>query len=86
VFLSPEGKLSHGHFLPNPFQFLFRFDIQHVFLVEPACGISIEVAKKAVKDWMSKKHQEYWESLTGLTSKGTYTRALCQKNEGSVKT
>jgi hypothetical protein len=24
------------------------------------------VAKKAVTDWMSRKHQEYWESLTGL--------------------
>jgi hypothetical protein len=33
---------------------------------EPACGISIGVAKKAVRDWMSRKHQEYWESLTGL--------------------
>jgi hypothetical protein len=33
---------------------------------EPACGISIGVAKKAVRDWMSRKHQEYRESLTGL--------------------
>jgi hypothetical protein len=33
---------------------------------EPACGISIGLAKKAVRDWMSRKHQEYWESLTGL--------------------
>jgi hypothetical protein len=33
---------------------------------EPACGVSIGVAKKAVRDWMSRKHQEYWESLTGL--------------------
>jgi hypothetical protein len=33
---------------------------------EPACGISIGVAKKAVRDWMSRKHQEHWESLTGL--------------------
>jgi hypothetical protein len=45
---------------------------------EPACDITIGVAKKAVRDWMSRKHQEYWESLTGLkTGKGTYTRALC---------
>jgi hypothetical protein len=33
---------------------------------EPACGIAIGVAKKVVRDWMSRKHQEYWESLTGL--------------------
>jgi hypothetical protein len=26
----------------------------------------MRVAKKAVRDWMSRKHQEYWESLTGL--------------------
>jgi ribonuclease HI len=32
----------------------------------PVCGISIGVAKKAVRDWMSRKHKEYWESVTGL--------------------
>jgi ribonuclease HI len=54
---------------------------------EPACSISIGVTRKAVRDWMSKKHQEYWVSLTGLkTGKGAYTRALYQKNKGSVKT
>jgi hypothetical protein len=46
---------------------------------EPACGIAIGVAKKAVRDWMSRKHQEYWEFLTGL-------RQAKGKNEGSVKT
>jgi hypothetical protein len=33
---------------------------------EPACAISIGVAKKVIRDWMSRKHQEHWESLTGL--------------------
>jgi hypothetical protein len=33
---------------------------------EPACGISFGVAKRAVKDWMNKKHIKQWESLTGL--------------------
>jgi hypothetical protein len=33
---------------------------------EPACGISVGVATKAVRDWTSRKHTEYWESLTGL--------------------
>jgi hypothetical protein len=35
---------------------------------EPACGISIGAAKKAARDWMRRNHQEYWESLTGLTT------------------
>jgi hypothetical protein len=46
---------------------LARTGSEHPFIgPEPACGISIGVAKKAVIDWMSRKHQEYWESLTGL--------------------
>jgi ribonuclease HI len=26
---------------------------------EPACGISVGVAKKAVRDWTSRNHKEY---------------------------
>jgi hypothetical protein len=33
---------------------------------EPACGISVGVAKKAVRDWTSRNHKEYRESITGL--------------------
>jgi hypothetical protein len=33
---------------------------------EPACGISVGVAKKAVSDWTSRNHKKYWESVTGL--------------------
>jgi hypothetical protein len=33
---------------------------------EPACGISIGVAKKAVTDWTKRNHNKYWESTTGL--------------------
>jgi hypothetical protein len=33
---------------------------------EPACGISIGVAKKAVRDWTNRNHTELWESTTGL--------------------
>jgi hypothetical protein len=33
---------------------------------EPACGISIEVAKRAVRDWTNKNHIKQWESITGL--------------------
>jgi hypothetical protein len=31
---------------------------------EPACGIAIGVAKKAVRDWMKRNHKKHWESTT----------------------
>jgi D-arabinose 5-phosphate isomerase GutQ len=31
---------------------------------EPARGISVGVAKKAVRDWTKRNHKKYWESLT----------------------
>jgi hypothetical protein len=33
---------------------------------EPACGISIGVAKKAIRDWTMVNNKKYWRSLTGL--------------------
>jgi hypothetical protein len=46
---------------------LARTGSEHPFIgPEPACGISVGVAKKAVRDWTSRKHKEYWETLTGL--------------------
>jgi hypothetical protein len=33
---------------------------------EAACGISIGVAKKAVRDWKNRNHIKQWESKTGL--------------------
>jgi hypothetical protein len=46
---------------------LARTGSEHPFIEpEPACGISIGVSKKAVRDWTSRNHKEYWESLTGL--------------------
>jgi hypothetical protein len=33
---------------------------------EPACSISIGVAKKAVMDWINRNHKKYWESVIGL--------------------
>jgi hypothetical protein len=34
--------------------------------LEPDCSISIEDAKKAVRDWTNRNHKEYWEPTTGL--------------------
>jgi hypothetical protein len=34
---------------------------------EPACNISMGVAKKAVRDWAIRNHRKhYWDSLSGL--------------------
>jgi hypothetical protein len=45
---------------------LARTGSEHPFTgPEPACGISFGVAKRAVKDWMNKKHTKYWESIMG---------------------
>jgi hypothetical protein len=33
---------------------------------EPAYGISIGVAKRAVRDWTNRNHTKQWESTTGL--------------------
>jgi hypothetical protein len=40
---------------------------EHLFIgTEPACGISVGVAKKVVREWTNRNHKEYWESTTGL--------------------
>jgi hypothetical protein len=63
---------------------LARKGSEHLFIQpEPACGISIGAAKKAVRDWMKS------QKILGIhnwteTGKGTYTRSLCQKNKGYV--
>jgi hypothetical protein len=33
---------------------------------EPACGISIGVARKAVSGWMKRDHKRHWDSTIGL--------------------
>jgi hypothetical protein len=33
---------------------------------EPVCGISVKVAKKAIRKWTERNHKKYWESLAGL--------------------
>jgi ribonuclease HI len=63
---------------------LARTGSEHQFIgPEPACGISVGVAKKAARDWTNTNHKrKHWESVIGFRQvKGTYTRALCQKNK-----
>jgi ribonuclease HI len=56
---------------------LARTGSEHPFIgPEPACSISVGVAKKAVRDWTSRNHKEYWESLTGLRQRDLYKGPL----------
>jgi hypothetical protein len=46
---------------------LARIGSEHPFTgPEPACGIPIGVAKRAVRDWTNRNHTNQWESTTGL--------------------
>jgi hypothetical protein len=46
---------------------LARTGSEHLFTgPEPACGISIGVAKKAFRDLTNSNHKKHWESTTGL--------------------
>jgi hypothetical protein len=46
---------------------LARTGSKHLFTgPQPACGISIGVAKKVVRDWTNRNHKKHWESITGL--------------------
>jgi hypothetical protein len=51
----------------------------HMVGPEPACGISIGVAKKAIRDWTTVNHKKYWESLTGLRQAKGLIRAHSAK-------
>jgi hypothetical protein len=63
-----------------------RMGSEHPFIgPKPACNISVGVAKKAVRDWMNKSQKTLGIRNWTQTGKQTYTRALCQKNEGSLK-
>jgi hypothetical protein len=47
--------------------FLWGVGAEHQFIgPEPACGISIGVARKAIRDWTIADYKKYWRSLTGL--------------------
>jgi hypothetical protein len=46
---------------------LARTGSEHPFTgPEPACIISIGAAKKAVSNWLNRKHTKQWESIIGL--------------------
>jgi hypothetical protein len=64
---------------------LARTGSEHPFIgPEPACGISVGVAKKAVRSWTDRNHKIL--GIHNWTQTGIYIRTLCQMNEGSVGT
>jgi hypothetical protein len=48
---------------------------------EPACGISVGIAKRAVRDWTSRDHKKYWESLTGPSVRRTKELLKLNRNQ-----
>jgi hypothetical protein len=51
---------------------LARMGSEHPFIgPEPACGISVGVAKKAVRDWTNRNHEKHWQSATELKQTAT---------------
>jgi hypothetical protein len=65
---------------------LARTGSEHPFTgPEPACGISIGVAKKAVRDWMKSQKNTGNPQLDSNRQRDLYNWAHCQKNEGSVE-
>jgi hypothetical protein len=48
---------------------------EHPFIgPEPACSISVGVAKKAVRDWINRNHKEHWKSTIGEILQGPSAR------------
>jgi hypothetical protein len=66
---------------------LARTRSEHPFTEpKPACGISIEVAKKAVRDWMNRNHKKHWESTTELKqAKGLISGPSAKRTNGLLK-
>jgi hypothetical protein len=65
---------------------LARTGSEHPFTgPETACGISVGVAMKEVRDWTNRNHKKYWESTTRLKEAKRHIRALFQKNEVSTE-
>jgi hypothetical protein len=45
---------------------LTRYSSSHTHKeTKPALGISKKVARRKIKDWSSRKHEEHWQSIHG---------------------
>ena len=44
------AKQSYSHLLIGP---------------EPAIGVTAKVARRVIRDWINRKHEEHWQSICG---------------------
>jgi hypothetical protein len=65
---------------------LARMGSEHPFVgPEPACSISIGVAKKVAGDWVNRNYKKYWESITGFKQAKGLIPGSSAKRNGSVE-
>jgi hypothetical protein len=74
--LSPADAILHGKYFCAQknlrkilgFEVLAAVVMKSSIFTRPvaACGISIGVAKEAVRDWTNRNHKKYWESTNGF--------------------
>jgi ribonuclease HI len=46
---------------------------------EPALGISAKVARQMITDWMTRKHEEHWQSIHGQRQAKGFLKKLSAK-------
>jgi hypothetical protein len=68
-------------------QILARTGSEHQFKgPEPACGISVGVAKRAVRDWTNRCYKTQWKSTTGLKqAKGLISGPSARRTKDLLK-
>jgi hypothetical protein len=64
-----------------------RTGSEHPFIGrEPACGIAVGVAKKAVRDWTNSNNKRYWESIIRVTqAKGVIQGPSARRTKDLLK-
>jgi hypothetical protein len=51
---------------------------------EPALGISAKLARVVIRDCMSRKHEEYWQSIRGQRQAKGFLKRPCAKRAGEL--
>jgi hypothetical protein len=51
---------------------------------QPALGIFAKVAKEVIRDWMSRKHEEYWQSVRGQRQAKGFLKKPSAKKAGKL--
>jgi hypothetical protein len=66
---------------------LARTRSEHPFTgPEPACGISIGLAKRAFRDWTNRNHIEQWECTIGFKEvRGLISRPSARRKKDLMK-